>query len=265
VRSIFNIGSQTAEGNILLCEWGEGYCCYATYDSNAKKLLHLDYCNVKQADSDAIGSLLTGMKNLNTTQVLFGIVNPYFTLLPLNHSQNGQSIFQSLNPLPVSSTILEDNIHEWQIKNVYTLPAIIADQIIQVFPEANFIHFFTSALKVYNGFVADQQIAVNFVPGQFQIVVKKNGQLVLAQMYEYQTPLDVVYYLLKIVEELSLPKDEIYLILSGLIEEDSDLYRELHQYFRNIHFMNAPSNAIPDTDYPGHFFTSISNLAICVS
>jgi hypothetical protein len=111
--------------------------------------------------------------------------------------------------------------------------------------------------------VAESQVAVHFTPFNFRVIVKKEGQLQLAQMYCYQAPLDVVYYLLKIIQEIDLLKEDTFIILSGLIEEDSALFKELHQYFLNVHFALPGNVTLQNNKLPQHFFTSMYNLAAC--
>jgi len=96
-------------------------------------------------------------------------------------------------------------------------------------------------------------------------MVKKNKQLQLAQAYSYKTPLDVVYYLLKICYEFGLDQSEVFVILSGLIDQDSAMYSELHSYFLNLYFAQPPPYSVPENEYPHHYFTSLYNLAACVS
>ena len=107
-------------------------------------------------------------------------------------------------------------------------------------------------------------IAADFTPGYFRVIVKKDGQLHLAQTYAYTTPLDVVYFLLKICSEFGLSQEQSTLSISGLVEKESALYRELYNYFLNIQFRNPAQPDLPD-GHPAHFFTSISNLAVCAS
>lgn len=54
-------------------------------------------------------------------------------------------------------------------------------------------------------------------------------------------------------------------MLSGLIEEKSDLYTELRSYFLNLEFAVHQVTGLNDSPYPKHFFTSMYNLAACVS
>jgi hypothetical protein len=74
----------------------------------------------------------------------------------------------------------------------------------------------------------------------------------------------VAYYLLKICYAFELSQQEVYLILSGLVEKSSNLFAELQQYFAHIHFAQRPEISLPQTSHPHHYFTSLYNLAACV-
>ena len=83
----------------------------------------------------------------------------------------------------------------------------------------------------------------------------------------YTTHEDVLYYLLKCCQQLNLSQQQVYLFLSGLIEKDSALYRELYKYFIHLEFEQL-ANDIKLTDaltiHPPHYYSSISKLAACV-
>lgn len=264
MKTIFNIGDSTAGGKTLLCEWGDNYCCYGIYDVDANKILNLHCAANGGMESAVIDELLNDMRRLNPENVVISSSFSHFTLIPFPFTENSKEVLQSLVPFPVNGLTFQDRVNEWQLLNCYCIPEMLLKKIKTVFPNTVFTHTFTSALRVYNGFDAPHQLSVNFSPNQFNVIVRKSGQLHLAQMYNYQAPLDVVYYLLKIVHELELPKDDTLILLSGLVEQDSDLYRELHQYFLNIHLVGSAATVI-ESDYPAHYFTSISNLAACVS
>ena len=113
--------------------------------------------------------------------------------------------------------------------------------------------------------MAENQLSVDFGSNYFRVLVKSGGQIKLIQTYQYKTPLDVVYFLLKICYEFNLDQTEVHLILSGLLEKNSSLYHELQNYFLHVHFVHAPGFRLPEEEYPQHFFTSLYNLAACAS
>jgi len=105
-------------------------------------------------------------------------------------------------------------------------------------------------------------IKIDFGVDEFELVVVKQNKLLLIERFEYTTPNDVLYQLLKICNEYSLSQYETQLAVSGLVDKDSALYKELYSYFIKIDFNNATWS---HADYPTHFFTVLNEIAKCAS
>lgn len=247
----------------VLCEWGEQHCCIAGWSNATSKLTSLGYYSFPFVTVEVISEISKELKKLSRPKnsLLVGSAFPEMILVPLKYYNTNASFTAALYSTTEKKE-LADTIEQWQMANVYALPTLIYDEIKQIFPEAQYIHTATAGLKVYNGFIATDSISVHVSPYNFSVLVKKGGQLLLVQMYAYQTPLDVVYFLLKISEEFNLPKEGLSIIVSGLVEGVSPLYEELRAYFQNVQFASTP-NIAPDEDYPAHYFTSLYNLSAC--
>jgi hypothetical protein len=252
------------DSGILLLEFGETYCMVSVINASSKTVE-----GVQVYTYDAISmeeSLAEILNNIPTDQAFEKvIVSPAFAealLVPrkLHHSESPlvKAIYSN------GTHQLEDAIPEWQCINSYTISTTTHHQIKQRFPDASFIHTYTPLLKIFNGFSDDYQVMVHFMYNQFRVVVKKDQLVQLVQTYSYTSPMDVVYYLLKITTEFALPADETRIIVSGFVDENSALYKELRLYFLNLDFAMASSLSFPADDHPNHFFTSIHNLAACV-
>ncbi|MBD0374567.1 MAG: DUF3822 family protein [Flavisolibacter sp.] len=248
----------------LLCEIGEQYFSIGEHIMDRKHIHTLSYFTFSHpVTPEMLRDVFNQHFHRAYTKVLVGVGFPQVSIVP--DSFFGKADIKLFFPEPPPhNMVLHDAIEEWRLVAGYSLP----DEIHRFFKmqdvPVHFQHVFTTELKIYNGFVAGEQISVHFTPQQFRVMVKKQGQLQLAQMYAYATPLDVVYYLLKIMEAFQLPKEETFCILSGLIERDSSLYRELENYFLNLHFTH-PAVTITENEHPHHFFTSLFNLAACAS
>ena len=81
------------------------------------------------------------------------------------------------------------------------------------------------------------KVYLNVMDNLFDIIVMKNGGLLLCNTYEYKTPEDFIYYILFCLEQLKLNPDSIEFIISGNINQDDDLYSILYTYIRNISFI----------------------------
>ncbi|WP_165917316.1 DUF3822 family protein [Flaviaesturariibacter aridisoli] len=263
---LFDIqGSGRASGGLLLCEWGAGYCCTALLDGDSRLVHRLRYWSLEeplpQQDFDAI---LEGLRqwSAHAARVVFCSAFPEAVLLPQRYADAAATVVPAL--YPVGGPVQQDRVGEWQLTTAYTFPPALDAALREAFPQAEYFHAFTPALKGHSSIDAPTQLQVHFAPKQARVLARKDGFLQLAQVYRYDSPLDVVYYLLRIAAETGLPGADTPLVLTGLIDEESALYRELYQYFTTLHFGSAPGAPAED-GRPAHFFTSLHNLAQCVS
>lgn len=265
LKTVFSIGNHDEGADALLLEIGEDYCCYAMLATNLKSFQLIRYISFDQFESESkIGEILNELAEKEFRKVVICSAYAQALLVPQKiFKQNDR--FESVIYNTPGHSQFSDDVNEWQIVTSYSIPTILHNRILNKFSSAIFFHAYTPALKIYNGFVAADQVDIHFTTQNFRVLVKKEQQVHLAQTYSYKTPLDVVYYLLKICYEFGLEQSEVFLIVSGLIDQDSSMYNELHNYFLNIHFAQAPSYLLPENEHPHYYFTSLYNLAACVS
>ena len=84
----------------------------------------------------------------------------------------------------------------------------------------------------------------------------------MIQSLEYETPEDVLYYLLNIAEQFELSRTDLSLHISGLVDLQYKLFRELTNYFRSITVQNFDRTLLQleITEFPIHYFTPFFNL-----
>jgi hypothetical protein len=99
---------------------------------------------------------------------------------------------------------------------------------------------------------------------EFSVVVSRGSNLLLVQRFEYASPSDVLYHLLGICKMFSLLQEEVSLRVSGLVDKDSALAKELFQYFLDIDY-RAAAWETDEEIFPPHFFTALNDLARCAS
>jgi hypothetical protein len=252
-----------ASESILLCEIGETYACFAECQLATNSIKRLEYYTFlpQQMEASFQQIIDTGYKQNKFSNVIICSGFTSSVLVPGKYyspAANSAFFIEAAN-----QQLLSDTISEWQLVNVYTLPKAVYRVFKDFSADTRFFHIHTPTLKMNNGVTAANGVSVHFSPHQFSVLVKREGHLLLAQMYSYNVPLDVVYYLLTIYEQLELPKTEMDLVLSGLIEENSALYTELNNYFLNIRFNTSSYLRMKPVEYPLHYFTSIHNLATC--
>ena len=168
-----------------------------------------------------------------------------------------------MHGVPAGSHIISELISEWQLYNTYAVPDEVYKWINQKFPAARSWHQYSLAVKKMNVGNNAGQLLVDFRTDDFTLLVAKDSKMILAQCFSYTTPGDVLYYLLKTCRQFSLSQKDVSLQLSGLVDKNSALYKELYLYFMNVEFRGAGWDT--GSDYPVHFFTLLNDLAQCAS
>jgi hypothetical protein len=265
LKTVFTVGSAEGQKDCLLIEIGQDFCCYAFLDIHSKKFTLIRYISFEDLESEEMLALIVeDLKKEQFGKVIACSAFAQALLVPQQYF-NADNMLTVLIYDSVAHKQLSDAVPEWQVITSYSMPHTIYDVVSSGFQAVQFFHAYTPALKIYNGFVSADQLDIHFSTRFFRVLAKKNNQVHLAQTYSYKTPLDVVYYLLKICYELKFEQSELFLIISGLIDQESAMYQELHNYFLNLHFAQAPSYSLPETEHPYYYFTSLYNLAACVS
>lgn len=267
VKTLFDIPAKATVGkdHTVLLEIGNTYAAYTYLNKATATLDGMFYHSF--AETDAETDLKTIVANIASTGVQAAVVCSAFPEALLTPSKFFSQDYAVLDAVygGAEQAHFHDSVPEWQLVNVYAFPQALRRLLDDAFFSVEFYHAYTPVLKIYNGYIADHQILAHFTEQDFRVLVKKDSAVQLAQTYAYKTPLDVVYHLLKLANEFGLSPQSLHLIVSGLIEKDSALYAELRQYFSHLHFTHPPERALADNSHPHHFFTSLFNLASCVS
>lgn len=265
MKTVFTIGNSNMDCDILLLEIGEDFCCYALLKGQERDFQQIKYFTFEETQAtEKLKNVLDDLRNENCKKVVVCSAFSNAMLVPNKYAQYNESLLNSVYDSP-SQKFFSDSIPEWQLVAAYSMPQSIYNLISERFFSVHFFHAYTPGLKIYNGFVASDQIDIHFTTQHFRVLVKKDKHVQLAQTYSYKTALDVAYYLLKVCYEFKLNQSEVFVIVSGLIDQDSAMYNELHNYFLNLHFAQAPAYSLPENEHPHHYFTSLYNLAACVS
>jgi hypothetical protein len=263
LKTLFTIGSQKTGSDTLLIEVGGDYCSYAFLNQEAKLFNQIKYFSFDEWEAEeSLVRILDQIREDRVEQVIVCSAYSQALLVPQRHFTN-YSLLEIYAAPPQKN--FHDGIERWQLVNAYGLPSAIYAIIEERFSPSQYLHVYTPVLKVNNGFGGADQIAICFTTQYFRVLVKKDNEIQLAQTYSYKTPLDVVYYLLKICYEFHMNQSQAVVVVSGFIDRDSALFLELHHYFLNLNFEQEPFYSLPENDNPHYYFTSLYNLAACVS
>jgi len=131
------------------------------------------------------------------------------------------------------------------------------------FRGALFTHQYTSLLKSLHSIRANNFYLI-FYPNYFTLVVFKDEQLQFAQTRKYNTPEDVLYFVLNVCTQYNIEKS-VNILSGGFIDEKSSLYEILYQYLEGFQLMRVDENAFATEafkDFLSHHYIPYINYAV---
>ncbi len=133
--------------------------------------------------------------------------------------------------------IVYDDLNLIKAKNVYVPFVNINNFIFQNFGEFEYKHHSSILLeKLFSQSDNSLNFFVNISQSLFDIVVLKDSKILFYNIFEYETKEDFIYYILFTLEQLELSTDNTNVSLLGDINKQSELYKILYTYVRNISF-----------------------------
>lgn len=269
MKQLFHIVNKSADGNqqILSLEIGEKYAAFAVTDKTGDYLYELAYCSVKEMSENSLVEFFSAYSCLQQSfyqvKIAYDFSQSVLTASTVYQSGESGILLKTMFGATTGMNILSELIPEWQLYNTYSVPVEVQQWVSNKFPAASYRHQYSLAIKNAGAASGNGRLVADFRTVDFTLLAIKDSRLLLAQTFEYTTPEDVVFYLLKTCQQFLFSQKEAQLQLSGLIDKQSSLYKELYQYFINLEFREASWNT--GSEYPLHFFTSLNHLARCAS
>lgn len=211
--------------------------------------------------------------NLNqpydTVKIAF--LNPYTTLVPTTFhlKEHNYTYLEHTTELPQSHIILSDTISDLALQNIYGIEATIFQLLRELYPKANFYHNSTALVCAFRQLALQEtqpSIYLNVYPHQFQATVFNQKKLLFYNTFSYQTSKDFIYFVLLIFDQLKLDVEKTSLHIAGQLLEDSEIYRLLYKYIRQVQFVQRPTAYYFGQEFdmlPTHFHFDLYSLYTC--
>jgi hypothetical protein len=165
----------------------------------------------------------------------------------------------------VNTVVKDELVLRHNLYNVYRIKTAAEEIIIKKFPQSLQTHH--ASLLIDMAANEKEVLYCNFLTDSLTVMLRKNGQLQLIQNFEFTTPEDAVYHLLNVCRSFEVDAPAMVLSVSGMIDESSNLYNELHKYFAGINLYALPGNfnyAAEILAQPAHYFSHLFATAACV-
>jgi hypothetical protein len=158
--------------------------------------------------------------------------------------------------------LLEDATAD--VVNLFQVPAAAYTAFARLFPAARWKHHETAVLQQLP--TEEAKINMELWFHRVFLFAEQNGKWLLLQQRAYQTPEDVLYHVLNCKKQFGM-RDEVMVTVTGMIEEQSALYKLLHQYILNLEPEQQLVYGFPPntSDIPNHTKSSLDRILTCVS
>lgn len=161
-----------------------------------------------------------------------------------------------------NTSVLTDLVTESGVYNVYRVPSQVVTIFKHKFPDAVNLHQYSVLLRQPQE--KNDKLYIIFYLQKIVVKLNKNGSTILLNSFYFNKAEDVSYVLLNICKQFEV--ENIPLEISGLIEKDSALYKEIYKYFETVEFASLPSisnYADGITQQPSHYFSNIFAVDSC--
>jgi len=224
---------------------------------------------IAQQEIDQIFHLLNDSNSLHNDAI--SVQTNLYTLIPNALFDEGKlsSYLKFNHSIPdfESYSIRYDSIENMEGTVIYGIPSHLNNSINNHFSDFKIQHHSTSFIDlVLLESNEDNAIYLNIQYERFDILYLKDKKLHFFNSFKYQTVEDFIYYLLYVIEQLELDREEIPAILYGEFEQKSSLYDILYKYIRNVRLGERPlninySNVL--TEIPDHQYYSLFSQYLC--
>ena len=257
-----------AEHDLLLIA-GRRHCSIGVLGHGSKELIGFSSYTVASDSDDQAGFFRDNeLLKERFSRVLIAYDSNESVLIPspVYHSNDIQIHLQTLYGNDAQTSVVSESLPAWDLYNVYRLPTKLHNLLQVRFISGNSWHLYSVMLKNMRA-GSSTCMFVDFKTDELSVLALNGSKLLLAQTFIYHTPEDILYHLLKVCQQLELSQQEVKVVLSGLIEKDSSVYRELYKYFIHLEFdvlHGQVKLAEQLKSNPEHYYSSISKLAACV-
>ncbi|MEO6683009.1 MAG: DUF3822 family protein [Ginsengibacter sp.] len=190
---------------------------------------------------------------------------PRSVLVPFtmyNSQKNAEVLNLIHGDLAIGETIIKDILPQHDLYNTYSVPAVLNNTVYQQFPTIRGMHQYSLFLKKQNS--EEDKLSAVFYPEKLVVTLYKEGAYHLLNTYSYRTPEDVAYILLNICRQFNV--SDIPILVGGLIEEDSALFKKIYNYFTNVSLAVTTDEYLYEegiTQFPLHFFNHFFEFDLC--
>jgi hypothetical protein len=249
---------------------GEKHVSYSVFDAERNHYLAVESYRNTLSDLNEPGSMI----RLPYRNIRIIIENRRSTLVPaeLFDPSEMNTYLSPTVDLTGNDRYFHDRLLQPEIVTVYAVTESVAAELDDLFPGRKTCHLSTVLMDTIWMFYKNQlpgtRMFIHIGEEDFSLLIFDKKALIYNNSFHYQTPEDLVYYVIFVMEQLDLNPEEIPLTVMGKIDREAPLFELLFRYIRRIDFamrneavgFSPVFNTIPE-----HYFFPLLNQGSCGS
>lgn len=176
--------------------------------------------------------------------------NELYSLVPYKYfvEEEASNYLKFNTKILQTDVVAHDLFSNEELVNVYIPYTNITNYFFDKYGEFEFMHSATVLVQSVSNISGGSSTTayLNNFKGYYDLVVIKDGALLLSNTFKYDTPQDFIYYLLFTAEQLNLNPSEFKLVLLGEINKDSPVYDITYTYIKNVEFLDPQITLTPE-------------------
>lgn len=271
--------AQITSAHQLFIRFGSHGLALAVYDTGSRifkalKNIWLNQAITPENEADSLRSLLHAEQYLiqRFPSVKFLYLSPRSVLIPTSvfRKEQPELYLTCSYPADASERVLYRKLPSLDAFAVYPIRQDVYNQIGLMLPDAGIYHqsapMIANALSYAGKRPENDQVHLSIYPGFVDLLVVKQGKLMLYNSYLVTTPEEIGYFTLLLFDQFSLSREETPLLVSGYPELFTGTIDVLSKYIGSVSACTNPDaygisrafDAINLAEYD-----TLLNLALC--
>jgi hypothetical protein len=205
-------------------------------------------------------------------RIVVTLANESYTTVPLPlFTEEAAPDYLQLN-LGVDTEVEKvktDKINELEMALIYSMPNALESVLKNSLPPFQLFHnnaLLLEALSAHPARNSQELFCVNVRQEVFEIVYFKHKKLQFLNSFPFHTTEDFIYYLLFVMEQLGIPREQGKVYLTGQIDRQSSIFEALYKYILTPVLMESNrdiSFSKPLSKLPEHYYFTLFNQYLC--
>lgn len=208
------------------------------------------------------------LNNRNFSHVSVQILTNNFSIFPESFIKGESKELLDFTLENNTNKIAYSNLQEKLNQSMlfaYRIPQDLKDSISKLFRSAVYTHSGCTSISLLLNHTQFKKydMYLNYVGKSIEITIKKKNNLLFYNVFPVNNDEDVLYFTLYSMEQNKLNPAETKIVIAANINVQSNVFKELKKYIRNISFAKSTVIDKPIENLPNHFYFNTLNRKSC--